>query len=93
MVKGISRRIVVVQPSDSADFEQAIFIIKDQNKKTNDIMHEACQIAEQYLGKPRVKRYVRKRWTNAHLFLAGLGGAGIVSTLWVISTIFSIPLF
>lgn len=93
MVKGISRRVVVVQPSDSNVFEQAIFIIKDQNTKSSDVMKEACHIAEQYLGKPHVKRYVRKRWTNMHLFLAGLSGAGIVSSLWVVSTIFSIPLF
>ncbi len=93
MVKGISRRIVVVQPSDSDVFEQAIFIVKDKAPKATDVMKEACNIAEQYLGKPHVKRYVRKRWTNLHLFLSGLAGAGIVSSLWVISTIFSIPLF
>ena len=33
MVKGISRRIVVVQPSDSDVFEQAIFIVKDKHQR------------------------------------------------------------
>lgn len=93
MVKGISRRVVVVHPSDSTVFEQAIFVIKDKANPSNDILREACVIAEQYLGKPRIKRYVRKRWTNTHLFFAWLTGAGLVSTIWAATNIFSISLF
>ncbi len=39
MVKGISKRVVVVQPDDSAVFEQAIFIVRDGGRQ--DIIKEA----------------------------------------------------
>lgn len=93
MVKGVSRRVVIVQSPDSTIFEQAIFIVKDQSNKSNNIMHDACLIAEQYLGNKPVKKYVKKRFTGFHLFISALLGAGIVSSLWFLSTTFSVPLF
>lgn len=93
MVKGVSKRIVVVQPSDTAIFEQAIFIIKDQTKKSNDIIDEAFKIAKQYSGDNNTKKYIRKRWTNKHLFLAAFLGASSVSIIWLISNILPISIF
>lgn len=82
MVKGISRRVVVVRPPDSKIFEEAFFIVREQPESTRDILREACTVAERYLHTPRVRRYSRKRYTGAQLAFAALGGGGMVGTLW-----------
>ena len=56
MVKGISRRVVVVRPESGGPFEQAIFLVRDPAFPRGDAVREACRIANSYL--PRRRRSV-----------------------------------
>ena len=42
MVKGVSRRVVVVQPDAHGLFEQAIFLVRDYTVPRGDVVREAC---------------------------------------------------
>lgn len=87
MVKGISRRVVVVHPPESTAFEQAIFVMRESETGSHDVLREACEIARQYLSTSRVRRYSRKRWTNLQLGLAAAGGGGAVGLAWVLTAL------
>ena len=49
MVKGISRRVVVVRPPDPSVFEEAIFVVRENRNAPRDVLREACAVAETYL--------------------------------------------
>lgn len=87
MVKGISRRVVVVRPPDPSVFEEAIFVVRENRNAPRDVLREACAVAETYLRRPAVRRYSRKRWTNAQLVLSALGGGSAVGLLWALTSI------
>ena len=53
MVKGISRRVIVVESPDPEYFEQAIFIVRNdvyerQGVTAQQVLGEACRIARGY---------------------------------------------
>ena len=53
MVKGTSRRVIVVESPDPNYFEQAIFIVRNdvferQGVTAQQVMGEACRIARTY---------------------------------------------
>lgn len=81
MVKGISKRVVLVQPEDSTVFEQAIFIVRDGERQ--DIVKEAQTVAERYLRQSgqRVRRY-RRRFTGLQMLLSAGGGALLTGLVW-----------
>lgn len=87
MVKGISRRVVVVRPPDPSVFEEAIFVVRENRDAPRDVLREACAVAETYLRRPAVRRYSRKRWTSAQLVLSALGGGGVVGLLWAATSL------
>jgi hypothetical protein len=83
MVKGISRRVIVVDSPDSQLFEQAIFIVKNDalpGVTDQQVLGEACRIAQgcgQATAPPRLwKRLGRRGW----LALAALAAVAV----WVI---------
>lgn len=85
MVRGFSRRVVVVKPQESCFFEQAIFILKDDptlgsGLKADDILKEACSTAERYMKRSGQKKRIR---LNPAFFLAI--GAGATGVLWILS--------
>ncbi len=87
MVRGFSRRVVVVKPQDSCFFEQAIFILKDDpntnsGQKAEDMLKEACATAERYMRRSGKRRKVR---LNPAFFLAI--GAGATGFLWMLSSL------
>lgn len=54
MVKGISKRVIVVKTPISSMFEQAIFILGDNALSTSsvdaeNILREACAVADDYV--------------------------------------------
>ena len=53
MVRGVSRRVIVVKPEQPALFEQAIFLVRDYNAPRGDMVREACRIANSYLPRRR----------------------------------------
>ncbi len=81
MVKGIARRVVVIKSPDPRIFDEAIFIVKDDSKKsgvTNDeILREAQDAAASYVrsvkGRPPLLRLPPVIWA-----LLGAGATGLV---------------
>lgn len=85
MLKGVSRRVVVVKPEGNRLFEQAIFIMRDDVKGCDEesLMREACMTAEEYVRKrSRGKHPVR---IPAPAFAAA--GAAITGVAWLVSLI------
>lgn len=87
MVKGISKRVVVVQPEDSAVFEQAIFIVREGERQ--DVLKEAREVAERYLrqSSQRVRRY-RRHYTGLQMLLSAGGGALLTGLVWAATAFF-----
>jgi len=87
MVKGVTRRVVVVRPERGDIFEQAIFIVKSGNpsgRSPDDVLREACRAAAAYSHSPS-----RKKKLLAYLrcaFYAAAGGA-CVGAAWLISAL------
>ena len=72
MVKGVSRRVVVVRPDECGLFEQAIFLVRDYSAPRSDIVREACRIANRYLaGRTARGRRYTLYWKLAAAFAAG----------------------
>ena len=89
MVKGTSRRVVVVDSPDPHLFEQAIFILRKdvldrQGVSGKDVIAEAAEVAAHCTKGMRCKRQLRfsalPRWCCT---LAGAGGIGLV---WLAAT-------
>lgn len=89
MVKGISRRVIVVHSPDPRFFEQAIFLLKEdalrrEGVTAQQVVQEAKEVANSYLRKhtPARSRWQRlRRWSSGLWFLAG---AVCVSLLWMV---------
>lgn len=83
MVKGVSRRVIVVKPQHTNAFEQAIFIMRDNHGEKQDILREACAVAESYV-RTDLRRRAFRRYTCRQLVAAAIAGAGGASILWVV---------
>jgi len=90
LVKGTSRRVIVVDSPDPKLFEQAIFIVKNDafsrdGVTPQQVLGEACRIARGYAAKdtgrpPRWRRIPRWCWFVGAAAAAALAG-GLV---WVL---------
>ncbi|MCL2083718.1 MAG: translation initiation factor 2 [Oscillospiraceae bacterium] len=89
MVKGVSKRVVVVRFPDTRVFDQAIFFVRDNARPhtgiggrpgvtAKQIVAEACQVADSYVR--RGKR--RPRLTPA---LYALSGAALTGAAWLLT--------
>ncbi len=59
LVKGLSRRVVVVRFPETKAFEQAIFVLREEcppGVSADQIVKEACFVANGYVYKPLKKR-------------------------------------
>ena len=75
MVKGVSRRVVVVQPEGNG-----LFLVRDQTAARSDIVREACRIADRYLAVRTVP--YRRRFTARQLAAAFAAGALLSAGVW-----------
>lgn len=85
MVKGISKRIVVVRFPDTRVFEQAIFIVRDDaaarpGVSADQILDEACRVADSYVHKGPARR-----WRRLPPLAFLLMGAAAVGAAWLLS--------
>ena len=80
MVRGVSRRVVVVRPDECGVFEQAIFLVRDYDAPRSDVVREACRIASGYLAGRSTRK--RKRAAIGKLGLAFAAGALAASAVW-----------
>jgi len=84
LVKGISRRVIVVDSPDPHVFEQAIFIIRndsvDSGVSSQQLVDQAVQIAKSYT---RYHAAPRRRIQVTPL-VAGLCGAAAIAAIWLV---------
>ena len=63
MVKGISRRVVVLDSPDQRFFEQAIFIVRNdaagEGITSRELVEEARRVAHSYVDRPYLHRQLR----------------------------------
>ena len=88
MVKGISKRVVVVRFPDTRVFEQAIFIVREDaaarpGVSAGQILDEACRVADGY-----VKKGAGRAWKRLPPLVFLLMGAASVGAAWLVSIIF-----
>ena len=90
MVKGISRRVVVVDSPDQRFFEQAIFIVKNEafakeGVTSQQVLGEACRIAQGYAARQTARTPVWKRvpWWGWIAAGAALAAAAIAMVIWL----------
>ena len=87
MVKGISRRVVVVDSPDQRFFEQAIFIVRNdaggEGVTARELVEEARRVARGYTGGSRLSR----AWRELNPLVYTLIGAGSIDLVWLIVTL------
>ena len=87
MVKGISRRVVVVDSPDQRFFEQAIFIVRNdaggEGVTARELVEEARRGARGYTGGSRLSR----AWRELNPLVYTLIGAGSIGLVWLIVTL------
>ena len=87
MVKGISRRVVVVDSPDQRFFEQAIFIVRNdaggEGVTARELVEEARRVARGYTGGSRLSR----AWRELNPLVYTLIGAGSIGLVWLSVTL------
>lgn len=86
MVKGVTRRVIVIKSPDRHLFEEAIFIVKDEalhepGVTGEDIIRQAQEVANKY-----VRHHIKGPWLcrlPAPLF--AILGAAATALAWVLS--------
>ena len=85
MVKGISRRVVVVESPDQRFFEQAIFIVRNdaggEGVSARELVEEAKRVARNYASGER--RRSGRSWRGLSPFLYALAGASSIGAIWL----------
>lgn len=88
MVKGITRRVVMIKSPDPQLFDEAIFIVRDEGTRKSgvtyeEILRQAQNVAENYVkSKKNPPRLLR-----LPPFVYALIGAGAVGILWLITAL------
>ena len=86
MVKGISRRVVVVDSPDQRFFEQAIFIVRNdaagEGVTSRELVEEARRVARNYASGDH-GRFSRV-WHNLSPAIYTLMGAAGIGLIWLI---------
>lgn len=84
VVKGTSKRVIVVKSPDPKIFEQAIFIVKEDYKgkdgaNAGDVLREAQKVADDYIrGAVSTPRRFLAKLPPVAFALAGAGCAGLL---------------
>ena len=81
MVKGLSRRVIVVDSPDPHIFEQAIFIVRN-DAASQQVVDQAIRIAKDYArshGAPPRRRLRMSPW------LAALLGGAVIGAVWLLA--------
>lgn len=86
MVKGVSRRVIVVKAPDEKIFEQAIFIIREdfaaeRGYNEKEILRQAKRAANEYLHRGERRPGIELRRLAAPLYAAA--GAAATGLAWL----------
>ena len=92
MVKGISRRVVVVDAPEHRFFEQAIFIVRNdaagegitsrEEPEARELVEEARRVAHNYASSGTSR--FSNRWRTLNPIVYTLIGAGTIGLAWLI---------
>lgn len=86
MVKGISRRVVVVDAPEHRFFEQAIFIVRNdaagEGITSRELVEEARRVAHNYASSGTSR--FSSRWRTLNPIVYTLIGAGTIGLAWLI---------
>ena len=87
MIKGMSRRVIMVQSPDPELFENAIFILRNEafakGTEPEDILKQAQQIADEYV-RTNLEKKKRKLSPLIYTLAGALCGGGILGLLWLL---------
>ena len=89
MVKGISRRVVVVDSPDPRFFEQAIFIVRNdaagEGVSSRELVEEARRVARNYVSGGSGRFASRCRSLSPAVYT--LIGAGSIGLVWLVAAL------
>ena len=88
MVKGISKRVVVVKNPDTRFFDQAIFLLKEdalsqKGVSQERLLEEACRVADGYARAAKSQRPRR----GFRPLLWALAGGSLVGVAWLLTAL------
>lgn len=87
MVKGISRRVVVVESPDPRFFEQAIFIVRNDaagmGVTSRELVEEARKVARNYAGGAKASRRFRELSPAVYALM----GAAAIGLVWMVASL------
>ena len=89
MVKGISRRVVVVDSPDQRYFEQAIFLVRNdaagEGVTAQELVEEARRVARNYAGGDHGR--LTRLWRSMSPAVYTLLGAGGIGLVWMVASL------
>jgi len=89
MVKGISRRVVVVDSPDQRFFEQAIFIVRNdaagEGVTSKELVEEARRVARNYAGGNHGR--FSRTWRELSPIVYTFMGAAAIGLIWLIEVL------
>ena len=89
MVKGTSRRVVVVDSPDQRFFEQAIFIVRNdaagEGVTARELVEEARRVARNYAGGDHGR--LGRAWRNLSPIVYTLMGAAVIGLMGLITAL------
>ena len=89
MVKGISRRVVVVDSPDQRFFEQAIFIVRNdaagEGVTSRELVEEARRVARNYAGGNHGR--FSRTWQELSPIVYTSMGAAAIGLIWMIEAL------
>ena len=89
MVKGISRRVVVVDSPDQRFFEQAIFIVRNdaagEGVTSKELVEEARRVARNYAGGNHGR--FSRTWRELSPIVYTSMGAAAIGLIWMIEAL------
>ena len=89
MVKGTTRQVIVIKPTDTKLYEQAIFLMKENALERHGVserqfLEEAQRLCQSYCTKPAEKK---SKAPILHPLLWGCGGAVLTGFAWLLSVL------
>ena len=89
MVRGTSRRVIVVESPDTNLFEQAIFIVRNDalskdGVTAQQLVEEACRVARSYTRSHSVRRPLLHRVPPVFW---GAAGALAIALIWLLTAL------
>ena len=81
MVKGVTKRVVVVRCPDTKYFDQAIFMVRDdtlseEGRSPEQVLEEACRVADGY-----IRQHVEPRKRYLPLLIGGAAALALAAVL------------